>query len=622
MYAEHIYDVEINENDPQYAQPPNITISLKPHQLAALHKAVVMETAGKVYYNITDPASHLYHRGYRRNVAMMSGAMNITTNIGIMGDIVGYGKTLSALSLIASVPTANIHTQRDHIQSSFGRAHFGHFTATTERNTSTISLPERFIHTTLVIVPRGPVYVQWERSIDRNTTLKKLAIESLPAMRRLLPPGGSSFEQIKTFFEQFDVVLIKNTCLKTLMDFYHQPFQEEHPLLSWDRIMVDEAHDIVCKIPLFSFKYLWMITATYQTILDRTYGTRNLLSYVARDILTDERVNLCLVKGELNFVKRSFDIPEPIERFYMCALQRDIAAIQPFLSTAIQERLNANDIAGAIRELGGSDETESSLVDLVTREIERDIANKKRELEYIRCIDIPEEQREHRVATITNELARLQDRKDSLVERISTLSQKMCPICYENFNNPIMLPCTHVFCGGCLINWMHNGKVCPECRAPIQSRQLIAIVDQKVSVPDEAGPSQIAQPKSKEDTLLDIIASKENGKFLVFTTIDAGFWSLIRKLTASGIVYAEMKGSTPHMMRVLEDFRAGRISVILLNTYYAGSGIDMSFATDVILFHAMGLERVQAIGRAQRQGRTEPLMIHNLCYPHETQAQQ
>jgi len=31
----------------------------------------------------------------------------------------------------------------------------------------------------------------------------------------------------------------------------------------------------------------------------------------------------------------------------------------------------------------------------------------------------------------------------------------------------------------------------------------------------------------------------------------------------------------------------------------------------------MGLDKTQAVGRAQRVGRTSPLTIHNLCYPHE-----
>ena len=71
------------------------------------------------------------------------------------------------------------------------------------------------------------------------------------------------------------------------------------------------------------------------------------------------------------------------------------------------------------------------------------------------------------------------------------------------------------------------------------------------------------------------------------------------------------------MVNILNDFRNSKIKVILLNTLYAGSGIDISFATDVIIYHQMGLHKNQAIGRAQRVGRVNQLYIHNLCYEQE-----
>ena len=71
------------------------------------------------------------------------------------------------------------------------------------------------------------------------------------------------------------------------------------------------------------------------------------------------------------------------------------------------------------------------------------------------------------------------------------------------------------------------------------------------------------------------------------------------------------------MINVLDKFKSGEINIILLNTQYAGSGIDINFATDVIIFHAMGIDKQQAVGRAQRVGRNNQLYIHNLCYEHE-----
>ena len=78
-----------------------------------------------------------------------------------------------------------------------------------------------------------------------------------------------------------------------------------------------------------------------------------------------------------------------------------------------------------------------------------------------------------------------------------------------------------------------------------------------------------------------------------------------------------MKGTTNHMVNVLDRFKKGIINIILLNTQYAGSGIEINYATDVIIFHSMGIDKQQAVGRAQRVGRTSQLRIHNLCYEDE-----
>ena len=71
------------------------------------------------------------------------------------------------------------------------------------------------------------------------------------------------------------------------------------------------------------------------------------------------------------------------------------------------------------------------------------------------------------------------------------------------------------------------------------------------------------------------------------------------------------------MMNILNNFKNSNIRVILLNTFHAGSGIDISYATDVIIFHSMGLYKNQAVGRAQRVGRIDKLTIHNICYEQE-----
>ena len=661
ILREHIYDIEIQSVDPSIQNPEGINIQLKPHQLTALHKMILMEKYGKVYYNVEDPSIHVSDIHSRRNITI-KGNFNIKSNVGILGDIVGYGKTLTALGIIAAnnitpqqttattattVTTANgesvqstgqqqnggiteemapqeVHQQNggvikgsiyqdNEMVYSYNSRNYSNFTATCEK-IDTID-NNRYIKSTLIVVPRGPVYVQWENTIKNHTRLKVLSLDSLPTIRRYCPASGSSVQVIKAFFEKYDIVLVKNTALKTLMEHYETPSYINHPIVAWSRIMIDEAHDIISKMPIFSFRFMWLISGTYTSIINRAYGSRSQMSYAIRDLLTEERLNLILIKGQQAFVKSSFNVPPPIEHSYLCALPSNIAALQPFLNSNIREMINANDIKGAIREMGGTNETEDDILHLVTREIEREINNKTREIQFYNDQDIPIDQKEVRISSLNIEIGKLNEKMKNVRERVSMLADKNCSICYENLKSPILLPCTHVFCGGCLLVWMRNGNNCPECRAPIESRGLVAIVKQEEKTETDTRPVIL----SKEDTLLKLLNDKPNGRFLVFSRVDNGFWRLANLLRNNNIPFSELKGSTSQMMRILERFRNGELRIILLNTYYAGSGIDISCATDLVLFHNMGIDSVQAIGRAQRVGRTQPLHIHTLMYSTETQ---
>ena len=608
-----VYGVYITHDDPRAPDPEKILTPLKPHQKAGLYKALQLETTGRAEYQLENPEE--YVRNYRQyhHYNMLRGRVSIKTNVGIIGDIVGYGKTLMALALVAQNPVAAI-VRDTQIVKSINAHNMAVFTASMTRPVS----DDPFIHTTLVVVPRGPVYVQWETAIRTQTKMRILALDSLPTIRRVMPCQTSSAAEIKEFLEGFDIVLVKNTSFTTLIAHYPNV---PSAFSAWDRVMVDEAHDIIGKMPLVKFHFLWLISATYPMLTNAGYGSRTNMLYGVRELFYEEYINLVLVKSTKEFVEQSFMVPQPVEHFYMCKFNRRLAAVQPFLTPSVQERINANDIRGAITELGGSAHTEDDIVELVTKEIKREIHNKEIEIGMYANMMLPEDARDARVATLTLDLNRLREKLNNLIDRVTMLEQKACPICYDNYTNPIMLDCTHVFCGECLMGWMRNGNVCPTCRASIRTSCLHAIVSEAdaaaASTSASSSTPKVEEMKSKEDKVIEIIRSKPDGKFLIFSRIDAAFWSIMNKLTESGISFVEMKGATGHMMRALESFRCGQVQVCLLSTFHAGSGIDISCATDVILLHSMGVDRDQAVGRAQRQGRQSQLHIHSLLYPHE-----
>jgi hypothetical protein len=613
------YDIELDSNSLRCAQPSKIKKILKPHQLACLYKAIYMENVGSITYKNRDINVRA------RNIA---DTIKISTNIGIIGDIVGYGKTLTALSIIAQNPLNNIHINTTKVHSFHSNKAYNYFTAETEN----LSLPnqDNMINATLIIVPRGPVYVQWEKTLKESTDLKYIAIEDLNFIKKNIPPINNNERDIITYFNKFDVVLIKNTTLDRLLDYYSTPVSNtKYFIYNWKRIMIDECHDIINKIEIFNYLFIWLISGTYFNMCNKISSSSYSQYYNIKDILREDYINYILVKCDKDFVKESFKIPPIIEYYHLCKMSKYLKIIKKYINSSILDKINANDISGAIKDLGGKNETEEGIATLICADMNKNLSNKQREREYIAGLDIQEENKVNRLKTIDSEIVIIEGKIKDLTERITEINNKICSICLDNVTQPIILECTHIFCGACLFKFLNSSnfgsasKKCPDCRAEIRSPEnMTAIVSIKDEITNEVVPTEENQSKigkgilNKEDTLLEIIKNKPDGKFIVFSRVDV-FTNIIKILVSNGITFAELKGNTAHMMNVLKDFKNGAINVILLTTQYAGYGIDINYATDVIIFHSMAVDKQQAIGRAQRVGRTNNLIVHNLCFEHE-----
>jgi SNF2 family DNA or RNA helicase len=607
------YDIELDSNSMRCAQPSKIKKILKPHQLACLYKAIYMENVGTITYKNRD--------------AMIK----ISTNIGIIGDIVGYGKTLTALSIIAHNPLENIHINSAKVHSFHSNRAYNYFTAETVN--SNLPNMDNMINSTLIIVPRGPVYVQWEKTLKESTDLKYIAIEDLNFIKKNMPLINTPdrAHDIIDYFNQFDVVLIKNTTLDRLLEYYnYSDSNAKYLIYNWRRIMIDECHDIINKIEIFNYLFIWLISGTYFNMCHKISSSSYSQYYNIKDILREDYINYILVKCNKEFVKESFKIPPIIEYYHLCKMSKYLKVIKKYINSAILDKINANDISGAIKDLGGKNETEEGMAALICADMNKNLSNKHREREYIVSLDIAEDSKTNRLKTIDNEIVSIEGKIKDLTERITEINNKICSICLDNVTQPIILECTHIFCGGCLFQFLNANtlgtitKKCPDCRAEIKSTEnLTAIVSIKDSnaitndIVKDDNKSLIGKGiLNKEDTLLEILKNKPDGKFIVFSRVDV-FTNIIKILVSNGITFAELKGNTSHMMNVLKDFKNGIINVILLTTQYAGYGIDINYATDVIIFHSMAVDKQQAIGRAQRVGRTNNLIVHNLCFEHE-----
>ena len=137
----------------------------------------------------------------------------------------------------------------------------------------------------------------------------------------------------------------------------------------------------------------------------------------------------------------------------------------------------------------------------------------------------------------------------------------------------------------------------------------------------EAGAAEEPQEilEKKPDALLRVFRENPQGRFLVFSRYDNPFTEMETQLETTGVRVKQMKGNKDAVAATLRSFQSGDLRCLLLNSHYAGAGLNITAATHVILLHAMTHEEEkQILGRAYRMGRTEPLNFIRLLHENES----
>lgn len=365
-----------------------------------------------------------------------------------------------------------------------------------------------------------------------------------------------------------------------------------------------------------------------------------------------------IIRNSNKFIEYSIRIPEPIINYLECFTPAHLHAIKGAIDKEALKAFNAGDTAKAIEILGCKGGTEVEIIDQITDNLNKDKEQtiKKRDEKQIQLIEIQanlEAKRTELVVqnTLPLELVNievattLQDEITILVknrknvkaliksyknkvetfeskirgikERISDVEHKSCPICYCDFSEPSITPCCqNIFCIECITMALSTSskKECPLCRATIDIKNVNLIINDQIPKPE------IDEHKlpTKLERLIKLVTDNPDKRYMIFSEYDASLDAIKGDLDDKDISFSGIKGSTSTIDNIINKFRDKEFKVLLLNARHFGAGLNLQFTDEIIIYHRMApdLEK-QVIGRAQRLGRTEPLVINYLCYDNE-----
>ena len=605
----------LDEHSPKITEPINgFKIELKEHQKTLLQACLELEDSSQ-------KNTHFNNFTYQ-------------SNVGIIGDTVGSGKSISALALISQKPKlTNYRFPNEFL-------HYNQMGVIIYQDSYIENKVE--LNANLIVVPHS-IVLQWERYIKNNTTLNYIKVNNTKSCSIIKDNLLSA--QVLLVSTNFLGEMLEN--IKTILEFKEFIFQ---------RVFIDEADNIKItggRMPLALFH--WFITSSVENLLfpggsyyiqkddNEVLGYQNtklenIKGLKFKNYITHLFINLkemsmnslnvfnkICCKNNNGYIEQSFQLPKPKYNAYLCRTPPELRLFNKNMHNMeeLSIYINANDIKALKEKLGFKVESNESISQMLTHNLRRNLKNEEKHYEYIQNLDIESNDKKDRLEKIKKKINEITDSLQYVEDRLKVSNENICPICRDSLTEPICstVCCGNLFCLNCITGYFnissHKVGECPCCRTKI-GFDGITIISDKI---DSLNNSTKIELINKEELFIKLVmdsANDNNRKWLIFSSFDGSFECLINKLIEKGITFSKICGTVSHIERIINDFKNGNIKVLLLNAMHFGMGLNLEMATDILIYHQLKPEiENQVVGRAQRPGRYDTLRVHMLCHENE-----
>lgn len=548
----------LNELDNSIPQPEMLGIELMEHQKKSIYEMIKLEKNGVV--NI-------------KNVMFYDNDNNdliVNTRIGILGDMVGTGKSL----MIVSLCLMNKYVENREIYYS------------SDKYVNIIQSTEKYEKkpNNLVIVPDNLVK-QWEDFFKLANGLETITFKK------------------NENTENCDIIIIPITKLCI--------FLKQYENIIWNRVIIDEADRIKLNNNLIA-NFIWLVTGTPSGIaLSKSKYIKN---FFGNNInwLTDGLT----IKNNNEYAISSMKLPVLNRIIITCKTPPEVNILQDIIPKSIIQMINAGNSDEAIKTLNCQVDTKDNIFKTIKKAIENNIYNKQLEIESEKKKKYGNVQYDNslkKINQLNKSIEKLESRLKSIQTKIKDSDEDICPICMgEIEKDPVILNCCgSMFCLECFTCTSANKTTCPYCIRKISSKSMHIIGKKSKKI-------QKHNLMFKNDALIDII-EKSKGGVLFFANFENTFSKIKELMKNNNIKYDILKEKS--VDKIIDNFNKGKIKVLMMNALNFGAGLNLQKANNVIIYHRFTSEmEEQVIGRAQRIGRTTNLNVYYLIHNNETES--
>jgi len=590
----------LTEDDEQINQPPYINIKLMNHQKTIVKRMLDLETDRTI--KIPELELGYYYQAVKYK------DVSIKTNVGILGDKVGAGKTLDIVSLISMKPKI------EFVDKQLITGKYISFSGEKEHTK---------INTNLVIVPHKLI-PQWKSNFEKALNLKVLTITMNKQideliLKKIIKVKTWNNAEVDKELWYLDTERLKNINVVLVGDTMYKRLIEYSNYVLWNRCIIDEADTIkLSKLmeECLNFNFLWLITGTPSGLNNCRRGP------FYKEIFETSRhfdIKHLIIKNDDEYIESSIVLPDPNMICIRCLTPKELNIVKNFISPSILQMINAGNTDEAIKALNCNVDTNENIFQVITKNIVENIKNKKIEIDAEKMMVYNKEEKDKKISFLENQLIKLETKYEDIKKSIYELNNDYCPVCLDSLTKPVLVSCCNkCFCFDCLavsMGELHNNR-CPYCRQNISSNDLHIISENEIEKSNLK--SKANELKDKLDVLIDIIQKKKDGSFLLFANYTETFNKIEKKFVEVGITYHILKGQSSTISKHINEYENKKVQVIMLNAQYFGAGMNLQTTTDLIIYHRFSSEmEEQIIGRAQRYGRKGTLNVYYLLHDNE-----
>ena len=595
MYSINYSPIDIkilDEHDKLEEQSNIIKIQLKPHQLVLINYAKYLENNSPI---------------------KVANNKEFISRLSVLCDKVGSGKSYVILGLIADntkvkYPSKIIEYEASPLITKYSM---------NDKN---------YIGINVIVVPHS-ILKQWKSYIEDNTTL---SVYSIYRAAHITP-------DIKDQIKDCEILLISST--------QYNNFAKKFNNITVSRLIFDEADTI--RIPRcheIKAAHYWFITASYQNLLvpnghyirtksyldDGRYicGWKRVCGVKHTGFIRDTFVLLTsfknrdkiFFKNNDTFIDKSFNLPKIIYKNILCKTPNSLKLLNGLVDNETMNMINAGDIKNAIKRLNCSTSDSCGIIEVLCNKLVIELNNKRIEKEAKEKFTYTSEAiRDNMIKDITKQIKEIEFKINNIHNRIKT--SKICPICQEDVDAPAYTKCCqNVFCFKCITTNINYTKksICPMCRDnKLTADRLVIMDDENKYHNDEEEEEDLLVDKDR--TIMKIILDGKKSKFLIFSNYQASFNKLSTNLSEYNINYKKLQGTYSTINKIVDKYNnTDEINILMLNSKFFGSGLNLEKTTDIIIYHNIDKNlRNQIIGRAQRIGRKTGLKVWSLMHDNE-----